>query len=81
MVNAGLANGGDSRFPPPLFREFLPVFGQIPHIQNPFKYKRIREINPKTAHPASRPPQPLRGFPLLFRNLSSPQGSRKAPSL
>ena len=56
MVNAGLANGRDSRFRPPLFREFLPVLGQIPHIQNPFKNKRIREINRETAHPASRPP-------------------------
>ena len=64
MVNASLVNGRESRFRPPPFREFLPVLGQIPHIQNPFKNKRIGEINGKTVHPASRPPRRCAVFPV-----------------
>ena len=72
MVNSSLVNARESRLPPPLFRESFPVLGQIPHLQNPFKYKRIREINRKTAHPAPRPRRRSAVFPIIFRGLSSP---------
>ncbi len=65
MVNAGLVNGRESHLPPPLFRESFPVLGRISHFQNPFKYKRIREINHKTAHPASHPRPVARFSPFI----------------
>jgi hypothetical protein len=64
MANASLVNRRESHFPPPLFREYFPVLGRIPHLQNPFKYKRIREINRKTAHPVSHARRRRLFFPL-----------------
>jgi len=55
FASPSLLNGRESRFPPPPFREFLPVLGQISQLQNPLKYRGIREINPEAAHPVSHP--------------------------
>jgi hypothetical protein len=72
MLNASMVNGRESRFPPPLFRESFPISGRIPRFQNPFKYNRNREINRKTAHPASRLARHCALFLIVFRDLLCP---------
>jgi hypothetical protein len=68
MVNARVVNGGSLRSKRGHFGVFPRDSGRFLHSQNPFKYKRNREINHKTAR---RPSGNISAAQILTRQINS----------